>query len=204
MFAIIGSGGHAKVVIDALTSGGVALAEIAVRDLDAAREGQTVGGIAVVTPDIDQSLQGQAVHIAIGSCEARARLAARLSEISADPATIRHPHVKVAASALIGSGSFIAAGALVGPDATIGAHVIINHNAVVDHDCIVGDFAHIAPNATLGGGVSVGARTLIGSGAVVLPGVAVGNDAVIGAGAVVTANVGAGETWVGNPARKQG
>ena len=55
--------------------------------------------------------------------------------------------------------------------------MIINHGAVVDHDCTIGDFSHIAPNATLGGSVRVGSNVLIGTGANILPGVSVADDA---------------------------
>jgi len=42
----------------------------------------------------------------------------------------------------------------------------------------------------------------IGAGAVILPGITIGEKAMVGAGAVVTKDVPAGETWVGNPARR--
>lgn len=50
------------------------------------------------------------------------------------------------------------------------------------------------------GGV-VGDGASIGMGALILP-VHIGENAIIGAGAVVIRDVPAGETWVGNPARK--
>ena len=42
----------------------------------------------------------------------------------------------------------------------------------------------------------------IGAGAIILPGVTLHKECLIGAGAVVTKSVPAGETWVGNPAKK--
>ena len=42
----------------------------------------------------------------------------------------------------------------------------------------------------------------IGANATILSGVSVGTGSTIGAGAVVTKNIPAGETWVGNPARR--
>jgi UDP-2-acetamido-3-amino-2,3-dideoxy-glucuronate N-acetyltransferase len=47
----------------------------------------------------------------------------------------------------------------------------------------------------------VGRRVAIGSGAVVLGGITLGAGSLIGGGAVVTRNVGAGEVVAGNPAR---
>jgi maltose O-acetyltransferase len=51
------------------------------------------------------------------------------------------------------------------------------------------------------GDVRVGARCLVGSGAVILQGLTIGDDAVVAAGAVVTHDVAAGETVAGVPAR---
>lgn len=42
----------------------------------------------------------------------------------------------------------------------------------------------------------------IGTGAMLSPGITIGESATIGMGAVVTKSVPAGETWVGNPAKK--
>ncbi len=48
--------------------------------------------------------------------------------------------------------------------------------------------------------ITVGARTWLGGGVIVLPGVEIGHDAIIGAGSVVTRSVPAGVTAVGSPA----
>ncbi|MDP9961368.1 N-acetyltransferase [Chryseobacterium lathyri] len=43
----------------------------------------------------------------------------------------------------------------------------------------------------------------IGANATILPGITIHENAVVGAGSVVTKDVPAGETWFGNPAKKQ-
>lgn len=72
----------------------------------------------------------------------------------------------------------------------------------VGHCAEIGDDCEIAPLASIGGECELGHRVKVGQGAVFKPRVKVGNDAVIGAGAVVVKDVPAGETWVGNPAKK--
>jgi acetyltransferase-like isoleucine patch superfamily enzyme len=79
--------------------------------------------------------------------------------------------------------------------------VIVNSGALIEHDCIVGDYAHVAPNASLGGGVHIGSFCLLGLGAVVLPGVTVGSGSIIGAGAVVVSDIPDGVIAMGVPAR---
>jgi sugar O-acyltransferase (sialic acid O-acetyltransferase NeuD family) len=200
MIHLIGTGGHGKVVLDALLVAGVKLNAVVARDGAKARHGQTLLGLDIVGPDICDALVGQSFHVAIGNGAVRQQLTERAVQTGAEPKTILHPAASVSALAHIGAGSFAGACAVVGPETHIGDGVIVNHGAIVDHDCRVGHFAHLAPNSTLGGGVRVGARTLIGAGAVVLPGRIIGDDVTIGAGAVVTRDVASGQIWTGVPA----
>ncbi len=204
MITLVGAGGHAKVVLDALLARGESPSSLAIRDGDAALAGSRLMGIAIATPEWPEDLEGTVVHLALGDCQARLRLAWESRKRGGRLETIVHPAAVVARTARIDAGCFVAAGAVIGPFAAIGISTIVNHNAVIDHDCLVGDCCHIAPNATLGGGVHIGAGTLVGSGAVILPGCKVGEGAVIGAGAVVTRDVPAGELWIGVPARAGG
>jgi sugar O-acyltransferase (sialic acid O-acetyltransferase NeuD family) len=144
-------------------------------------------------------LQGW-VHAAVGDASIRQYLL----EQSGLPAefwlTIIHPHACIASSAFLGVGTAVAAQAVIGPCARLDTGVIINHAAIVDHDCYVGAYSHIAPGASLAGGVHVGAGVLIGAGARILPEVRIGDGVVIGAGAVVLSDIPAGQTWAGVPA----
>ena len=49
--------------------------------------------------------------------------------------------------------------------------------------------------------VTIGARTYVGAGAIILPGVSIGDDAIIGAGSVVSRDIPAATLAVGAPAR---
>jgi UDP-perosamine 4-acetyltransferase len=200
---IVGAGGHAKVVIDAVRASGAG--PIAgVLDDDPAARGRLVLGVAVVD---DASAAAVARHgvrravLAVGDNRAREALARRLGGDRVAWPVVVHPRAHLAPGVRVGPGCVVLAGAVVQPDAVVGEHVIINTSSSVDHDCELGGFAHVGPGARLAGGVRVGAGALLGIGCVVLPGRAVGAGATIGGGAVVVADIPAGATARGVPAR---
>lgn len=112
-----------------------------------------------------------------------------------------HDTAVIALNVNLGTGTIVAASAVVNPSSTIKGNSIINTGAIVEHDCFIEDFVHISPNATICGGVTVGKGTHIGAGAVVIPGVKIGDRCIIGAGTVVLKDVPNGVTMVGNPGR---
>lgn len=195
--AVIGSGGHARVVIAALRASGIRVT--ALYDERPERYGETVDG-AVISGDCEAGLSTPLpAHIAIGDNKVRRDLSGRRPPAGWMRAV--HPSALIDPAARIGAGSLVALGAIVQAGASVGTHVIVNTGAIVEHDCTVGDFAHVAPGSVLGGGVAVGEGVLIGLGARVLPGISIGDWAVIGAGAVVMADVAEGQTVAGVPAR---
>jgi len=158
-------------------------------------------GWAILSPDQLSQLGNRNLIVGIGDNDVRKRLHEELCERGHDIISIVDPLAVVSESAKIGQGVYVGVRTIVNARATISDGVILNTAAVIEHDCHIHAFAHIAPNATLTGGVEVGKRTLVGAGAVVLPGVKIADDCIIGAGAVVTKDVPNGATVVGNPAR---
>lgn len=202
---LVGAGGHGKVVLDALAQeGGAEIGRIELADQQPTRHGAQLMGHVIQPIPVDDDLISACFHIAIGNCTVRARLHNSLCRRGAEPRTIVHPAAYVATAARVGAGSFLAARAVIAPGTTLGEGVIVNHGAVIDHDCCIGAFSHIAPGATLCGGVRIGAKVFIGAGVTILPGINVGDGAILAAGATIFRNVAAGETFIPNIVRKDG
>lgn len=198
---VFGSGGHAKVVAEAVLAR-TPDRKIILLDDSEQSSGRTVLGIPVSggREQLD-ALLGVPVALGIGDNRARFELLRWLKEHQHALEAVVHPAASVGKSVSVGDGAFLAAGAIAIADARIGAGAIINTGATVDHDCEIGEAAHIAPGVHLCGNVRVGARTLVGVGSAIRPGIAVAADVVVGAGSIVVRDLSAPGTYAGNPAR---
>jgi UDP-perosamine 4-acetyltransferase len=184
---VYGAGGHAKVVADSLLAAGREV--LGFVDDDPTRAGSLVLGLPVHTRDWLRervSAGGVSVALGIGDNAARQAIAHRIREMGASLCIAAHPTAVIAASARVGEGTVLMAGAIVNADAVIGVGAIVNTSAVVEHDVVVGDFAHLSPGAVLAGASALGTLSSLGAGAVVIHCVAVGAGTVVGAGAVVS------------------
>lgn len=194
--AVIGAGGHARVVVDLAEMLGLQI--IGAADDDPTKR---LYDLPHLGPPAALRLEpGVVAVLAIGSNAVRQRLAARLTGLKWD--SLVHPHAVVSLRATVQPGAVVFAGAVVQADTLIGAHAIVNTAASVDHDCQVGAFAHIGPGAVLAGGVSLEEGAFAGAGSVVLPGVRLGAWCTLGAGGVAARNVPPHEVHAGVPARK--
>jgi sugar O-acyltransferase (sialic acid O-acetyltransferase NeuD family) len=203
---IVGSGGHAAVVADALLAADVRV--LGFVDTDPGRGGAIVCGVAVLGDEsaLDRQPQG-ATRLANGiggvRCEGlRRAVQERLEARGWEFVAVRHPTAIVSPFAHIAAGTQLLAGAIVQANARIGKGAIVNTAAVVEHDVDVGDFAHVAPRALLCGAVAIGTDSHVGAGAVVRQGVRLGAKTMVGAGAVVIADSAGGATLLGVPARE--
>ncbi|GFO66060.1 acetyltransferase [Geomonas paludis] len=202
---ILGAGGHAKVLVEALLADGALIAGIL--DADPARLGDSLLGVPVIGDDnTAEDFPMDAVQLvngigSVGLPDVRKSIFDRFTARGYRFATVVHPSAVVASDVELGTGVQIMAGAVLQPGCHIGSNVIINTRASVDHDCTVGDHSHLAPGVTLSGGVTVGSGCHVGTGATVIQGVRIGDGSVVGAGAVVTKDVKAGVTVVGVPAK---
>lgn len=203
---LVGAGGHALVLLDALL---LSRAEVlGLVDSDPRRAGHKVLGVPVLGGDevlARHSPQTVQLINAIGSAgrvEQRRSVYERLRSSGYVFARVLHPSAVVSTHAVAAAGIQIMAGALVQTRAVIGENTIVNTGAIVEHECEIGAHCHVAPGATLCGNVRVGEQTHVGAGATVIQGVRIGARCTVAAGAVVLADVAEGETVAGVPARQ--
>lgn len=191
---IIGTGGHAKVVIDALPS---SQPISCVNTISNRSDERCLGHVVHTLDDVsDISL----FHVAIGDNHIRMKMANNLMSHSKYH-TVIHSRAVISTYSSIGDGSFIAATAVVSTEAIVGLGGIINHGAVVDHESQTGSFVHIAPGAKVLGHCWLGDLVFIGAGSIVLPGIQICSRVTVGAGSVVTKNISSPGVYCGTPAK---
>jgi sugar O-acyltransferase (sialic acid O-acetyltransferase NeuD family) len=196
---IVGAGGHARVLIDALRIAGRQILGVVDPKL---LVGAGPFGLKVLGGDdaIDQYRPDQIELVngvgGIGSTERRHDVYRRFSARGFRFADVVHRSAVVSEFSELGEGVHVMAGCVIQCGTAIGANTIVNTRASVDHDCKIGQSVHIAPGATLSGAVTVGDGTHIGTGACVIQGISIGRDCLVAAGAVVYRDLADGKRLV--------
>lgn len=190
---LLGAGGHAKVLLDALLRAGIGVKGIV--DPVLAETNTLWRGISVIGNDDDLlKLNPDQVILINGtgslpSSSLRQRLFTRFTEAGFQFMNVIHPSALIGAGVELGEGVQIMAGAIIQADTVIGSNSIINTGALVDHDCVIGRAAHLAPGVVVSGGVTIGEGAHIGTGSSIIQGVCVGAGCIVGAGTVVVKDV---------------
>ena len=199
---VLGSGGHAKVVIEILRE--VGLYEPVGCVALCPPENHELLGVPYLGSDDDLTAiwqQGtRCAFVAIGDNHLRQVLLDRVRQIGFQIATAVSRSACVSPSARLGRGIAIMPGSIVGADSTVGEGSILNTKASVDHDGALGKCCHIGPGATLAGNVQVGDLAFIATGSTVIPDVGIGPNSIVGAGSVVVRDVPADVVAYGVPA----
>ena len=189
---IVGAGGHAKVIIEALAlSGFDIIGCLSLND----NLGTLCQGVRILGgDDILSSYKPSDIMLAngIGSLpnqSIRWDVAEKMRARGFKFMSVKHPSVIISKNVKLEEGVQIMAGSIIQSGVEIGQDSIINSGSILDHDCNIGSQCHISPGVTLCGGVQIDNRTHIGSGTVVIQNVVVGNDTVIAAGSVIYQNI---------------
>lgn len=204
---VLGAGGHAKEVIEAMRACGIA-DPYAVLGHNSRLRGKDVLGAPIRGDDgvLPQLLsEGVTCFVVglggVGDNKPRQRLYEIGLHYGLRPINVVHPSAICSPSARVGEGTVLLAGSIVNAGVVIGANVIVNTGAIIEHDCVLGDHVHVATGARLAGTVRVEKGAHVGIGATIRQCLTIGEGAIVGAGAVVVKDVAPGSVVVGVPAR---
>ncbi len=163
---IIGAGGHAKVLCDAIIAGdeyhvaGFTDANVPVDTII------QYDYRVIAHQDHLQELTSRAEYfiVGIGNNTAREELYNKALQFF-KPVSIIHPTAIVAQSVEIKPGAVCLAGAVVNSNTVISENTIINSGAVVDHDCVIGKNVHVSIGTMVGSNTTIadGVTTAIGA-----------------------------------------
>lgn len=198
---IVGSAGHAKVIIDIINSAG----KYQVVGYTSPEQRRPILGVPFMGQDsrlpvlYDSGISK--IFLALGDNKKRLTLAKTVKAIGFELINVISPSAYISPSVKLGSGIAVMPGAVINPDSVIGDLTIINTGATVDHDCLIKPACHIAPGCNLAGNVKLGEGVFLGIGCKVIPKIQIGSWTVVGAGAVVIRDLPANCLAVGVPAK---
>lgn len=203
---VIGAGGHATVLADALLNAGEAV--LGFTDENTALHGRAAYGLRVLGSDAQvlATCTPEGVRLVngiggVGVSGLRRKIQQQLEDQGWQFVGVRHESSVVSQRATVDATVQLLALCAVQIGATIGRGCIINTGAIVEHDCSLGEYVHVAPGAVVCGDVHIGDGSHIGAGAVLKQGIRLGPRTLVAAGAVVTRDFDGGEILIGVPAR---
>ena len=190
---LLGAGGHAKVVLDALRAQGIRVDGVV--DPELAKTETVWRALPVLGSDSDfleLDPKDFVLVNGVGSLPGnnlRQKLFEKFKSAGFDFLSVVHTSTFIGSGVMLGEGVQIMAGSIIQPDCQVGKNSIVNTGAIVDHDCMIGENVHIAPGVTISGNAVIEDGVHIGTGASVIQGVIIGRGTVIGAGTVVVKSV---------------
>jgi sugar O-acyltransferase (sialic acid O-acetyltransferase NeuD family) len=199
--AIIGAGGHAKVIADAILAAECDQVFGFFDDDPSLWQGSILGFPVLGPVNHWQNHSIDALVIGIGDNVARKKLFDQFKSAGAKLVTIIHPRATLGRNVVLGEGTVVFANIVINSDTQIGPDSILNTACTVDHDCVVGAHSHLAPGVNIAGEVRIGEGVFAGTGAKIIPRVSIGDWATIGAGTVVVRDIKAAAKVIGIPAK---
>jgi len=185
---LLGAGGHAKVVAEALIQSGKTILGLVAPDK---KKGSKCFGLDVLGSDDELlSYSPREVELAngIGALPGKVfrwKLASKMREKGFRFTRVIHPSATVAADVIVAEGAQVMAGSIIQPGSSIGQDSIVNTRVSIDHDCKIDENCHLAPGVILSGCVNISRGVHLGTGSTVIQNISIGANSTVSAGSIV-------------------
>lgn len=191
---VIGSGGHAKVVIDiiqemgkyeiiGITSNSIPKGEIFFKHL-------VLGNDEVLFELMNCGVKKVAMGLGgYRDNKHRKEVYNKVKTMGLEFINVIHPKTIISKSVTLGKGVTVFPGVIINTDVTIGNNVIIATGASIDHETKIGDHVLISAGVTVGAYSIIEDEVLLALGSKIISGVSVGKNSLVAAGAVLVKNI---------------
>lgn len=209
---IIGSGGHAKVVIDIINeinkkNKDIDIIGITSKSLSV---GELFFGLPVLgNDDIIEGYRGKENYflaMGLGGFKdnfLREKVFNAMVGLGMRFLNVIHPSAVISETVVFGQGVTIFPGVILNTEVEIGDNTIIATGSSIDHETIIEENVLVSAGVTVGAYAIIGKRSLIALGANVVSGVKIGVDVLVAAGAVVVNDISDNKKVFGIPAKEK-
>jgi sugar O-acyltransferase (sialic acid O-acetyltransferase NeuD family) len=202
---IIGSGGHAKIILDILEKiNKYEIIGVVTEDtMDNFNGYPILGNDEVLSDLLKKDIKNVAMGIGgLRDNFLRKKIFEKVKKQGFNVISVIDPSAIISKSVSLGEGVVIFAGVVINTGVFIGNNVIIATSSTIDHETKVEDHVLISAGVTIGANDLIQEGALLSLGSKVISGLKIGKNILVGAGAVVVSDCMDTGTYLGVPARK--
>ena len=204
---IIGSGGHAKSILDSFRKNNI---NEAVGFIDEYKnKGETINDLKIVGKirDIPNFVKNNDVNcfiIGVGDNFLRKSIYEQIISLKLKnfkPISIVDETATISSYSSIGKGCYIAPKTVIQTSTKIGIFNVINTGTIIEHDNKIGNFSSTAPGCVTGGNVKVGNLCHLALSAVIKNNISLGSNTIVGSNSYINKNCKSNSIYFGNPGK---
>ncbi len=203
---LIGSGGHAKLVIDILEETNTCnIIGVTSNDL---KKGESFQGYAVLGNDevLPEYRKNGIRYAAMGlggyrDNTLRQRVYEKIKSLGYAFLNVIHPSAIISKTAKLGEGVVVFPGVILNTEVIIGNNSIIATGSTIDHETVIGNHVLVSAGVTIGANTVIGDNVLLALGSKVISGLTIKSNVLIAAGAVVVKDIEENTKVFGIPAK---
>jgi sugar O-acyltransferase (sialic acid O-acetyltransferase NeuD family) len=205
---VIGSGGHAKVIIDIINEMGC-YSIIGITSTSLIK-GDLFVGYEVLGDDnaLTNYRNDSQISVAMGlggytNNDLRKKVYNNIKKLGYNFINVIHPNSILSKTIKLGEGVTIFPGVIINSYANIGNNVIIATGSTIDHETNIGDHVLISAGVTIGAYTEIEDEVLLALGSKVISGLKIGKKSLIAAGAMLVSSTNENSKMFGIPAKEK-